>query len=86
MKQKGFSQYFVVIVLLLLGIVLINAWKKNNVEYTRAELVQDLEDGDIEEVVIHPNAQGPTGYLDVTLRVVRKRPCMQLIFPNWKSL
>ena len=67
MKQKGFSQYFVVIVLLLLGIVLINAWKKNNVEYTRAELVQDLEDGDIEEVVIHPNAQGPTGYLDVTL-------------------
>ena len=66
MKQKGFSQYFVVIVLLLLGIVLINAWKKNNVEYTRAELVQDLEDGDIEEVVIHPNAQGPTGYLDVT--------------------
>ena len=66
MKQKGFSQYFVVIVLLLLGIVLINAWKKNNVEYTRAELAQDLEDGDIEEVVIHPNAQGPTGYLDVT--------------------
>ena len=66
MKQKGFSQYFVVIVLLLLGIVLINAWKKNNVEYTRADLVQDLEDGDIEEVVIHPNAQGPTGYLDVT--------------------
>ena len=66
MKQKGFSQYFVVIVLLLLGIVLINAWKKNNVKYTRAELVQDLEDGDIEEVVIHPNAQGPTGYLDVT--------------------
>ena len=66
MKQKGFSQYFVVIVLLLLGIVLINAWKKNNVEYTRAELVQDLEDGDIEEVIIHPNAQGPTGYLDVT--------------------
>jgi cell division protease FtsH len=66
LKQKGFSQYFVVIVLLLLGIVLINAWKKNNVEYTRAEMVQDLEDGDIEEVVIHPNAQGPTGYLDVT--------------------
>jgi len=66
LKQKGFSQYFVVIVLLLLGIVLINAWKKNNVEYTRAELAQDLEDGDIEEVVIHPNAQGPTGYLDVT--------------------
>ena len=29
-------------------------------------MVQDLEDGDIEEVVIHPNAQGPTGYLDVT--------------------
>ena len=66
MKQRGFSQYFVIIVLLLLGIVLINAWKKNNVEYTRAELVQDLEDGDVEEVVIHPNAQGPTGYLDVT--------------------
>jgi len=66
LKQRGFSQYFVIIVLLLLGIVLINAWKKNNVEYTRAELVQDLEDGDVEEVVIHPNAQGPTGYLDVT--------------------
>ena len=65
-KQKVFSQFFFVIVLLLLGLVLINAWMKNNVEYTRAELVRDLEDGDIEEVVIHPNAQGPTGYLDVT--------------------
>ena len=64
MKQKGFSQYFVVIVLLLLGIVLINAWKKNNVEYTRAELIQDLEAGKIDEVIIHPNAEAPTGYLD----------------------
>ena len=73
MKQKGFSQYFVVIVLLLLGIVLINAWKKNNVEYTRAEMVQDLENGDIEEVVIHPNAQGPTGYLDVTFASGQKK-------------
>ena len=36
--------------------------------YTRGELVKQLEAGDVVNVEIHPNAQVPTGSLDVYLK------------------
>lgn len=70
MKQniKGFNQYFLIIILLLLGLVLINTWQKKNEEYTQAEYTQDLQAGKVSEVVIHPNGEAPTGYLEVILK------------------
>lgn len=69
MKQnvKGFNQYFLIIILLLLGLVLINTWQKKNEEYTQAEYIQDLQAEKVSEVVIHPNGEAPTGYLEVVL-------------------
>lgn len=69
MKQniKGFNQYFLIIILLLLGLVLINTWQKRNEEYTQAEYIQDLQSKKVSEVVIHPNGEAPTGYLEVVL-------------------
>lgn len=69
MKQniKGFNQYFLIIILLLLGLVLINTWQKRNEEYTQAEYIQDIQSKKVSEVVIHPNGEAPTGYLEVVL-------------------
>ena len=67
MKQKGFNQYFFIIVLLLLGLVLINTWQKKSDDYTRANFIQDMEEGKVKEVLIHPNGEAPTGYLEVVM-------------------
>ncbi|HKM34139.1 MAG TPA: ATP-dependent zinc metalloprotease FtsH [Lachnospiraceae bacterium] len=64
---KGFNQYFLIIILLLLGLVLVNTWQKKNEEYTQAEYFQDLQAKVVSEVVIHPNGEAPTGYLEVVL-------------------
>ncbi len=67
-STRGYNQYFVMIIILLLGLVFINSCQKNRVEYTRAALIQDLEAGEVTEVMIHQNRETPTGYLDVELK------------------
>ncbi len=70
MKQnaKGFNQYFLIILLLLLGLVLINTWRKKDNEYTQAQYVQDLQEEKVSQVDIHPNGEAPTGYLEIVLK------------------
>lgn len=67
MKQKGINQYLVIIIVLLLGLILLNSFQNREDDYTRAEFLQDMEAGRIKEVLIHPNGEAPTGYLEVTL-------------------
>ena len=67
-STRGYNQYFVMIIILLLGLVFINSCQKNRVEYTRAALIQDLEAGEVTEVIIHQNRETPTGYLDIDLK------------------
>ena len=75
MKQsaKGYNQYFIIIILLLLGLVLINVWDRREIEYTRADFIQDMDSGRVREVVIHPNGEAPTGYLEIVLTNSEKR-------------
>ena len=67
-STRGYNEYFVIIILLLLGLVFINSCQKNRAEYTRAALIQDLEAGEVTEVIIHQNRETPTGYLDISLK------------------
>ena len=69
MKQssKGFGQYFLIITFLIMGIILINGIKNREVEYTRAQLIQDIQDGKVKEVLIRPNRETPTGNLEVIM-------------------
>ena len=69
MKQssKGYGQYFLIIIFLIMGIILINGIKNRDVEYTRAQLIQDIQDGKVEEVLIRPNREAPTGNLEVIM-------------------
>ena len=69
MKQssKGYGQYFLIIIFLIMGIILINGIKNRDVEYTRAQLIQDIQDGKVKEVLIRPNRETPTGNLEVIM-------------------
>ena len=69
MKQnaKGFNLYIFVILGLLFILIYINMQDKNNTDYTRANLMADIAEEKVAEIIIHPNREAPTGYLEVIL-------------------
>ena len=70
MKQNGRSihSYFILIVLLLMVIIGLNLLSGREEDYTRAEFITDLESGHVSRVIICPNGEAPTGYLDIELK------------------
>ncbi|MED9904540.1 MAG: ATP-dependent zinc metalloprotease FtsH [Lachnospiraceae bacterium] len=54
--------------MLLLGLVFINSCQNKTVEYNRTDFIQDMEAGKVSEVLIHPNRETPTGYLEVIFK------------------
>ncbi len=75
MKQnkKGVSP-FPMIGLLLFGLIMILTFMKDPAEnYTREEFIADVEDGLVLDVTIQPNAETPTGYLEVNRRTGDKK-------------
>jgi len=68
-NKSGFSSYFFVIILLLLAVWSISLFNNKEAEnYSRTELVKDIEAGNISGLTIHPNREAPTGYVDVRLK------------------
>ncbi len=75
MKQntRGVSPFFL-IGLLLLGAIMILTFMKDPAEnYTREAFIADMENGQVEDVTIHPNAETPTGYLEVNCKTGDKK-------------
>lgn len=70
MKQSGrsYNSYFFFIILLAGLIFILTQVKSHSEEYTRSELLQDMEEDNIEEMYVIPNEESPTGYLEVTLK------------------
>lgn len=62
---KNFNMYFVVIIGLLLLTVWIGTFQNQNDNYTKGELVSDLENNLVTAVTIHPNEGAPTGSVHV---------------------
>ncbi len=62
---KNFSMYFVVIIGLLLLTVWIGTFQNQNDNYTKGELVSDLENNLVTAVTIRPNEGAPTGSVHV---------------------
>ena len=65
---KGLNLYFVIILILLLVTVWVSTIQEKGDTYTRGELVNQLEAGDVINVEIHPNTQVPTGSVEVYLK------------------
>ena len=70
MKQNGktINSYFIFIILLLLVIFGLNLLNNCTDEYTKAEFIADLDAGNVSEVVVQPNGEAPTGYLEIQMK------------------
>ena len=70
MKQNGrtINSYFIFIILLVMVIVGLNLLSKREEDYTRAEFIADLDAGNVSEIVIQPNGEAPTGYLEIQMK------------------
>ena len=70
MKQNGrtINSYFIFIILLVMVIVGPNLLSNREEEYTRAEFIADLDAGNVSEIVIQPNGEAPTGYLEIQMK------------------
>ena len=70
MKQNGrtINSYFIFIILLVMVIVGLNLLSSREEEYTRAEFIEDLDAGNVSEIVIQPNGEAPTGYLEIQMK------------------
>lgn len=67
-SAKGINIYFVIIAILLLVTVWVSTIQDRSDQYTKGELVSQLEEGQVIAVEIQPNAQVPTGTLTITLK------------------
>ena len=70
LKQNGITinSYFIFIILLLLVIFGLNLLNNRTDEYTKAEFIADLDAGNVSEVVVQPNGEAPTGYLEIQMK------------------
>ena len=66
-RSRGLSVYFVVMLVLLALLVVPSFMDNNRIEYTRGELMNDLEAGRVVSADITPSRQTPTGEVTVTL-------------------
>jgi len=66
-RSRGLSVYFVVMLVLLALLVVPSFMHNNRIEYTRGELMNDLEAGRVVSADITPSRQTPTGEVTVTL-------------------
>ena len=64
-KTRGSNSYFILILLLMALLIIPSFLDSGRVEYTRGELIKDLEAGDIVYASISPGKETPTGEVDV---------------------
>ncbi len=67
-KNRGYNAYFILILLLLALLIIPNLLDHGQVEYTRGELLSDLEGGNVVRASISPSRQTPTGEVDFELK------------------
>ena len=67
---RGFTSYFIFMILLLIVVGVVNMVSKQNERenYTRAELISDMEAGEVVRIELTPNSETPTGYLEIILK------------------
>lgn len=63
-KSRGYNIYFILVLLLFAMLIIPSILDNNQVEYTRGELVQDLEKKNVLYAVISPGRETPTGEVD----------------------
>ncbi len=68
MKNRGINLYFVLILGLLFLVVWTSMLNVGQIEYSKGELVADLQQGEVMAAYIQPNRETPTGEVEVMLK------------------
>ena len=66
-KSKGLGVYFIVMLFLLALLIIPSFMDNNRIEYTRGELLEDLQAGKVVAADIQPSRQTPTGEVRIVL-------------------
>ena len=66
-KSKGLGVYFIVMLFLLALLIIPSFMDDNRIEYTRGELLEDLQAGKVVAADIQPSRQTPTGEVRIVL-------------------
>ena len=64
-KNKGFHSYILVMVLLMLVLFAMNYKKFQENDYTRTQLMVDMESKAVKQIYLTPNSEAPTGYATI---------------------
>ncbi len=69
MKQNGrsFNSSIFLIVILVVMVIGLNMFKTQGDDYTQSNLLADMDAQKIQEIIIQPNRETPTGYVEVEL-------------------
>ena len=69
MKQGGrsFNSFIVFLIMLVLVVAVLGLFNERRNNYTRSEFLEDLDSDRIEAVIIQPNAETPTGHVEVEM-------------------
>lgn len=66
-RSKGYNAYFILVLLLLALLIIPNFLDNGQADYTRGELLQDLESENVVYASIAPSRETPTGEVDFLL-------------------
>jgi len=66
-SSRHLNSYFIWIAIFLMMIIGLTMFRNSEEDYTRNAFVADMEDGKIKNIVVQPNSETPTGYLEVEL-------------------
>ena len=66
---RGFTSYFIFMILLLIVVAAVNIVSRQNERenYSRTEMIEDMEAGEVVWIELTPNSETPTGYLEILL-------------------
>lgn len=70
---KGINLTFIFILILVLVLIWASTNSGSSGSYTKGQFVKEMEEGQVVDVEIHPNAQVPTGMLRITLKDNQQR-------------
>ena len=75
---RGFTSYFIFMILLLIVVAAVNIVSRQNERenYSRTEMIEDMEAGEVVWIELTPNSETPTGYLEILLTNGTENDCM----------
>ena len=75
-STRHLNSYLIWIVILVIMIIGLSMFRNGAENYTKNGFLKDLEGGNIVSIVIQPNKETPTGYLEVQLKTAWRNGSM----------